>query len=181
MLTRVSLLLGLASADQIFRDTPLTTELWQLVAHADETKTNEALEKFLYQNPDLATARSADKRGGLWWAWEYKNYFALGAFKAYGADPESKDEDDDGNTPKAMCTDEQECADLLKDVAEVTKGVLERKKAKEEKEEKEMDEEEDDDLDDDDDVRIHKPTPKKKKEDDGSLNVDVDEDEDEDL
>lgn len=188
MLSARTLVLGLlsgVSAETIFQDTPLTTDLWQLVSKNDASKTDEALEAFMYQNPDLANARSADKRGGLWWAWEYKNDFALAVFKAYGANPESTEEDDDGNTPKSMCAGEEgECEELLKGLDDIEKGVLERKKAKEEQEEKDLDEEEDDDLDDDDGgIRINKDASSgaKKKRDDGSLNVDVDDDEDEEL
>lgn len=172
----------LSTADAVeYTDTALTTELWQLISKNDESKTDEALEAFLFQNPDIAMARSADKRGGLWWAWEYKNSFALGALKAYGADPNSAEEDDDGSNPKSMCVGD-ECTTLDASIADTEKVVLERKKEKEAKEEKELDEEDDDDLDDDDStVRIHKGDAKKKKQDDASLNVDVDEDEDEEL
>eukprot|EP00392_Amoebophrya_sp_AT5.2_P001171 g1173.t1 len=139
-----------AAADN-FQDTPLTTELWQLSAKNDATKTDTAMEAFLYQNPDLALARSADKRGGLWWAWEYKNSFALAALKAYGADPLTSDEDEEGNTPQQMC-DGEECASLLEKVDETVKEILARKADREKREAQDLeDDDDDDDLEDDDD------------------------------
>ena len=53
-----------------FMDTPQTTELWKLVSREDATKTDAALENYLFEFPAVATARSNDGRGGLWWAWE---------------------------------------------------------------------------------------------------------------
>ncbi|CAD7972594.1 unnamed protein product [Amoebophrya sp. A120] len=148
-LATTSSLAVLSAAAPVFEDTPLTTELWALCSK-NEDRTDEQMEAFLYQNPDLALARSADKRGGLWWAWEYKNSFALAALKAYGAEPLSTEEDDDGNTPQQMCSGE-ECANLLSSVADIEKGILDRKAEREKNDQAAMDEDEDDDdLDGDD-------------------------------
>lgn len=170
-----------------YQDTPLTTELWMLCSKNDPTKTDEALEGFLYSNPDLAMARSADRRGGLWWAWEFKNTFALAALKAYGADPETSEEDDEGSTPRQMC-DGDECDGVLDGIDTIVKQITDRKAARELREQNELDDEDDDDdgdEDDDDDstsVRFHGSGAKKASAKKENLDVAADEDdEDEEL
>lgn len=150
---------------QEFVDTPLTTELWTAVSKSGG-KTDEDLERLLFSHPGLALARSKDKRGGLWWAWEYKNGFALAALKAYGADPDTVDEDEEGMTPRALCVDN--CDQLVAGIDEKVEGILERK----EQRKKQDAEDEDDDFDDD----LEEAAPKLTTE--GDLNIDVDEDED---
>ncbi len=77
----MKLFLGFAAlvSAQEFRDTPQTTALWQLISKSDASRPNdELLENFLFSNPGTSTARSGDKRGGAWWAWEYILYlFAI--------------------------------------------------------------------------------------------------------
>lgn len=171
----------------VFQDTPLTTELWSLCAKSDATKTDDALEAFLFNNPDVALARSADHRGGVWWAWENRNSFALGALKAYGADPMTPDEDLEGNSPKSMCS--EDCDELVGEIEKTESLVLERKKYREEQAEKELDEDDDDDdddgLDDEEPAATPKKTAKaaapKRKSAKEEIAVDVEEDEDEDL
>lgn len=57
---------------QDFMDTPLTTEMFHLISKSDPSKENhnELFENLLYSYPKMATARTADKRGASWWAWE---------------------------------------------------------------------------------------------------------------
>lgn len=174
-------------------NTPLTTDLWALCAKSDLTKTEEALEAFLYKNPEVATARSEDHRGGMWWAYEYKNAHAIAALSAHAAPgegvphPHTEEEDEDGNLPRQMCTGDG-CDELTAELVanlESAKRIILAKKAKfEEAETKELDDADDDEDDLDDHMAaaavgsLPGSGSKPAAQEDGSLDVDVDEDED---
>ena len=62
--------IGVSAQD--FMDTPLTTEMFHLISKSDPSKENhnELFENLLYSYPKMAVARTADKRGAVWWGWE---------------------------------------------------------------------------------------------------------------
>eukprot|EP00392_Amoebophrya_sp_AT5.2_P019077 g19788.t1 len=99
----------------------LTEALWQLVAKKasrestseDPSRTDALLETYLEKYQDQAKARDIHKQGGLWWAWEYHNPFALVVLMAYGAKTLTHEEDDHGKTPRQMCKVEKDCRQLL--------------------------------------------------------------------
>lgn len=166
---------------QDYMDTPLTTEMFHLISKSDPSKENhnELFENLCYSYPKMAIARTADKRGAVWWAWEFENSFALGALMAYGDDVKKPDEDDAGNTAMSMCPGN--CDELFSEAEGIAEEVKKRREARKAREDAELDEDDDDDDfadpsgdSDDDDAP---PAPKGKKAD---LNIDVD-DEDEDL
>lgn len=138
-------------------DSVLTTMLWKEVSQENPgVNTEESLESFLRENPSVAKARSRDGRGGIWWAWEYKNFHALAVLKAYGAEiiAESGEDMKDlaGKYPYQMCDPEANrksppgikamtsaCYALISGIEDKVKVVLENKKKADENDEKDMD------------------------------------------
>lgn len=160
---------------QDFMDTPLTTEMFHLISKSDPSKENhnELFENLLYSYPKMATARTADKRGASWWAWEFENSFALGALMAYGDDLKKADEDDSGNSAFSMCPGS--CDEILAEAEGIAEEVKKRREARKAREDAELDEDDDDDDFGASEDGGDKPSKGKK-----DLNIDVD-DEDEDL
>merc|ERR1719183_903547 len=78
-----------ASEDATWADTETTTKLWQAISAADMEK----LKTILDEDENAATARAADGRGPLFWAYEYKNEEAIALLKEAGADETAKDAD----------------------------------------------------------------------------------------
>lgn len=135
-----------------YRDTPETTRLWEVINRKDD----EGLLDVLMRNKYLAHARSADGRGGAWWAWEYANEFALSALIASGDDVFKTDEDLSANTPISLCqqnTGDEECKTIGENAKIGAEGVKnkikEREAAKRELEADDYDDDEDDSIDDD--------------------------------
>lgn len=150
-----------------WNDSPLLTELWKLVSK-ESGQTDEQLEVFLAANPMVSSARSTDGRGGLYWAFEYKNAHALAALKAFGApDPMTQDADmkeKGGKLPSELCDAEGCAAELLKGVDEKVTTILEAKKKRDVEAARELDDDDDEiapsggasaatkDVDDEDDL-----------------------------
>lgn len=173
-LLAASIIGGVSAQD--YMDTPLTTEMFHLISKSDPSKENhnELFENLLYSYPKMATARTADKRGAVWWAWEFENAFALGALMAYGDDVKKADEDDAGNNAFSMCPGS--CDELMAEAEGIAEEVKKRREARKAREDAELDEDDDDDdFGASDDGDAPKPSGGKK-----DLNIDVD-DEDEDL
>lgn len=183
-------------AAEDYSDTVTTTDLWKFCAGQSgsaEDEAKEKLETLLFQNPGLASSRSADHRGGAWWAWEFENAHALASLMAYGDDVLKSDEDQEGQTPKSMCLnkpdqDAGDCDALYENAKELVKELEGRKelKAEAEKQRKELelkgvddvDMDDDDDDMDDDEIIATKATPPKAKKKEGDLNIAADADDD---
>ena len=74
MVARILLLVGVAlGADQVFEDSPILTALWQ----ASNDANTDAFINQLIQNRESALHRSADGRGPMFWAYEFKNVETL--------------------------------------------------------------------------------------------------------
>lgn len=150
--------IGLVRAEEEaqYVDTPDTTNLWQFIAKSDASKTEETLEAFLFVKPQISVARSADHRGGLWWAWEYRNAHAIAALEVYAgellsksgeAHPHSAETDKEGLTPKGMCIKaikesankvvDDEDDDDDDDVDDIDEAELKRRKKEREQKQKE--------------------------------------------
>ena len=80
-------------------DNPQMTSLWEGLNLGDLSR----LESMMIQDPELYKRRSADGRGGLWWAFEYGNTQALSMFAAHDVDVFRFDVDNQGNYPEDMC------------------------------------------------------------------------------
>jgi len=180
--------------DVVCMDTPLTTDLWKVISKSDAAANNDdKLEDILYRHEGAAALCSNDKRGPVFWAWEYENQHALAALSAYGVNVTSVDrEDGDGNTPISMCTKEEDaCQDIASSaeniIEEIKTRITERKEREEEErkrqeqEDLDDDDEEDDDGVDDDQAEPVQRDSIKKSDDAGDLEIDVDDDDDADL
>jgi hypothetical protein len=167
--------LATGASAQDYMDTPLTTEMFHLISKSDPSKENhnELFENLLYSYPKMATARTADKRGAVWWAWEFENSFALGALMAYGDDIKKADEDDSGNSAFSMCPGS--CDEIMAEAEGIAEEVKKRREARKAREDAELDED-----DDDDDFGASESEDKPARGGKKDLNIDVD-DEDEDL
>eukprot|EP00588_Corethron_pennatum_P016598 CAMPEP_0194302590 /NCGR_PEP_ID=MMETSP0171-20130528/442_1 /TAXON_ID=218684 /ORGANISM="Corethron pennatum, Strain L29A3" /LENGTH=81 /DNA_ID=CAMNT_0039053109 /DNA_START=13 /DNA_END=258 /DNA_ORIENTATION=+ len=67
--------------------------IWELISKNDM----ETLATVLGQNPEGAHVRSADGRGPMWWAYEFKNEAAVRVLLKHGVS--FKEKDKDGQTP----------------------------------------------------------------------------------
>ena len=61
------------SAEPVFEDSPALTALWQ----ASSDGSTDAFINQIIQNRDSANERSADGRGPMFWAYEFKNVDTL--------------------------------------------------------------------------------------------------------
>mmetsp|Transcript_24749 Transcript_24749/g.43304 ORF Transcript_24749/g.43304 Transcript_24749/m.43304 type:complete len:168 (-) Transcript_24749:50-553(-) len=134
-----------SDADEVdFQDTPLLTSIWQATNGAD----NDAIDRLFDSSSFAVSSRSSDGRGPAWWAFEYKNTYALAAMLAYGGDPMSADEDLQGQTAAEMC---EESAGCNKDeLMETAKGMVDDIKKRKEEREKAAEADDDPDFDSDD-------------------------------
>lgn len=82
--------------DMPWEDTPIATHMWQLVS----TGNIDGLNSLYSQNQKWVHLRSADGRGGLFWAYEYGQPTVVSMFLNAGVNPEATDMD--GKTPKEM-------------------------------------------------------------------------------
>ncbi len=80
-------------------DTPETSELYQVISEKDHRR----LEFMLAHDAQLGKRRSADGRGGAWWAFEHANARALALLAAEGVEVFEFDRDSSGKFPKEMC------------------------------------------------------------------------------
>ena len=71
-----------------------TTKLWEMISN---NEMNELLEHLMYY-PEDAHLRSADGRGPMWWAYEYKSSTAIKVLKKLGVSDNLRDAK--GLTPK---------------------------------------------------------------------------------
>merc|ERR1719473_2086181 len=60
-------------------------------------------------SPLAVTARAADGRGLLWWAYEFKNVHVLGSILAFEGDIESDVKDAGGETAQEQCLKDSYC------------------------------------------------------------------------
>merc|ERR1719361_3281398 len=94
----IVLLLGVVGAavaeEQKWENNEATTMIWRFISQKD----TYGLQSFLAASGgEAVNLRSEDGRGGLWWAWEYKNSDALAVLAAYGVDLYDDAEDAEGN------------------------------------------------------------------------------------
>ena len=115
-LVLVLALVASAEAAAEWKDTELTTKIWQAVSSGDSGE----VKKLLDGDDDIVKIRSADGRGALWWAYEADNDEIIDMLIAAGADKTAKDVD--GKTPM----------DMSRGKAELTEWGK-KKKAEEEK------------------------------------------------
>lgn len=152
----LAMILASATAQQ---DTERTTMLWQFINAGDRT----ALERFVFRFPDVLEDRSADGRGGLWWAWEYRNVDAIALYLYFEHDISTTEQDDQGNTPKSMC--ESNCNQLSAEAKDLVADVKTRH-ADFEYEQEEAGSSEfsdnEEESDDDDDGSNYVPQPRQK-------------------
>lgn len=76
-----------AAAVGSWRNTALTTRLWEIIRDAD----SEALREVLDETPDAHLARSADGRGPLFWAHEFARSDMVQQLLQRGADASARD------------------------------------------------------------------------------------------
>ena len=97
----VLLLLALAGsgAEVVWEDTPALTNIWQAVSSGEA----ERLFDVLSAGRAAALERSADGRGPLFWAYEFKNVDALALLLHLDADEDA--EDADGKRPSDFFPD----------------------------------------------------------------------------
>uniref|UniRef100_A0A6U9KAZ1 Uncharacterized protein n=1 Tax=Zooxanthella nutricula TaxID=1333877 RepID=A0A6U9KAZ1_9DINO len=128
----------LAQEEEEFQDTPLLSSLWQATSQFD----NDAIDRLLDSQPVGATARASDGRGLAWWAFEFKNVYALGSIIAHGGDIESKSEDVQGQAAIDMCTQDNDCDKkaIVARAKELVADIKERKKQREQEEDIDPDE-----------------------------------------
>jgi hypothetical protein len=88
--------LTLAAGRDSWRDTPMTTQLWNVISSGNV----EELRGILETDETAAKVRSADGRGPLWWAHEYNQPEMVKMLLNAGADP--ADTDGDGKKPSEV-------------------------------------------------------------------------------
>lgn len=76
------------SQDQ-WQDTEFTTNMWQIISSGNM----EELKSLLESNSELATIRSSDGRGPLWWAYEYQQPEMVQLLLDNGASGNERDAD----------------------------------------------------------------------------------------
>eukprot|EP00992_Anisonema_acinus_P002140 TRINITY_DN10592_c2_g1_i1.p1 TRINITY_DN10592_c2_g1~~TRINITY_DN10592_c2_g1_i1.p1 ORF type:complete len:154 (-),score=48.97 TRINITY_DN10592_c2_g1_i1:97-558(-) len=82
--------------DGQWEDTPVTTQLWQLISSGDV----DGLNRLVSQNAKWAHLRSADGRGALFWAYEYKQSKIVSMLVNAGVSADAQDKD--GKTPAEL-------------------------------------------------------------------------------
>ena len=137
------------TVSQNFENTQETTLLWTLIS----TDQNMQLHGFIIEHPQVLMMRSADGRGAIWWAWEYKNAEALAILAVNGVDLHYSQTDNDGNKPHELCDEYEETLQKAQAMIETKKMEKEAIKLKieEEREKMNMMETDDDEDEDDDD------------------------------
>lgn len=170
ILFAVVALVGCASvlAAAGWEDTEATTMVWRLLNDDNYA----GLVNAVAVNRALPTVRSADGRGGLWWAYEYKRAKAAALLISAGAADLLEERDADGAIPSEMFEGDSsalkqfereidnfkaEAADELEarrlDIQEEMKKASNAGQEYEEEEDEDEDEdEEDDDEDEEDEV-----------------------------
>merc|ERR1739845_27114 len=113
---------------------------------------NDNIDRLLDSSPQALTARAADGRGLLWWAYEFQNTYALGSILAFGGDIDSDLKDLGGETAQQQCEKNTDCNKM--ELVEQAKALVEElteKKAARQKEREDLDAEVDDidSIDDD--------------------------------
>merc|ERR1740139_1006570 len=107
--------------------------MWEATSQGN----NDAIDRLLDSSTTALTARAADGRGLLFWAYEFQNTHVLAAILAHGGDVEAKTQDAGGKTAVQMCEESSECKkdELIqkaKDLVEdLKKGIEERKNERE--------------------------------------------------
>lgn len=95
----VLLLVGAVVGDQVFEDSPALTSLWQ----ATSDGSTDAFINQLIQNRESGKERSADGRGPMFWAYEFKNVDTLALLLHLGVPVDQ--EDVDGKQPTEFFPD----------------------------------------------------------------------------
>jgi hypothetical protein len=95
-------LAAVTSADDGWKDTPALTRCWQATSSGD---TDKLLDVFVQEGRDVAHLRSADGRGPLYWAYEFKMVDALALLMELESDEEA--EDMEGKRPRHFFPDGQ--------------------------------------------------------------------------
>jgi hypothetical protein len=72
-----------------WQDTDFTTNMWSIISSGNL----EELKNLLESNQELATVRSGDGRGPLWWAYEYQQPEMVQVLLAAGANAAERDAD----------------------------------------------------------------------------------------
>lgn len=127
-----------------FEDSPLLSSMWEATSSAN----NDALDRLLDSSEVAIKLRSADGRGLPWWAWEFKNAYALGSILSLGGDPLAETPDAGGAAASSFCGEDCDKDALMTEA----KALIEDIKARKEERAKQALEELEDDDDDDDDL-----------------------------
>jgi len=98
-------LLLCAAAEQVFEDSPALTALWQ-ASHDGNT---DAFISQLIANKEYGQHRSADGRGPMFWAYEFKNVDAMALLMHL--EVAADQEDVDGHGPKEFFPDSEALRD----------------------------------------------------------------------
>jgi hypothetical protein len=93
---------ALAAAEDGWEDTPALTNCWQATSSGD---TDKLIDVFVQGGRHVATSRSSDGRGPLYWAYEFKMVDALALLMELEADEEA--EDVEGKRPRDFFPDGQ--------------------------------------------------------------------------
>jgi hypothetical protein len=162
-----NILAAFVLGEQSWENTEQTTMLWQSI-HGGKEKEQQLASLAFATNGAVLDLRSEDGRGGLWWAWEFENDYALAMYLFYQHDIERTDATDkEGDHPVAMCKKEggisedelkekaqkrvpqikEQLADYIKQMEEMKKAQEEAARKKKEKEDKEDEEEIEEDVD----------------------------------
>eukprot|EP00962_Isochrysis_galbana_P059092 scaffold32517_cov105-Isochrysis_galbana.AAC.2 len=88
-------LAALTTADDGWEDTPALTNCWQAMSSGD---TDKLIDVFVQGGREMAFSRSADGRGPLYWAYEFKMVDALALLMELESDEEA--EDIEGKRPR---------------------------------------------------------------------------------
>ena len=100
---RLLLLCALAAAGEVeWEDSPALTNAWQSISSSDIDK---LVDVFVQGGREVALSRSADGRGPLFWAYEFKSVEALALLMHLESDEEA--EDADGKRPRDFFPDGQ--------------------------------------------------------------------------
>lgn len=90
------------ATEQVFEDSPALTSLWQ----ATSDGSTDAFISQLIQNKEFAHHRSADGRGPMFWAYEFKNVDTLALL--LGQNVPTDQEDTEGKQPAEFFPDSTE-------------------------------------------------------------------------
>jgi hypothetical protein len=77
------------TSQDTWQDTDFTTNMWSIISSGNV----EELKNLLESNQELATVRSSDGRGPLWWAHEYQQPDMVQILLDAGALPNERDAD----------------------------------------------------------------------------------------